>query len=292
MQRKERALCGLLGGIRSALVAYSGGVDSTYLIYVARRVLGEKVAAVTVASALLPRRELEAAVERARRMGVRHEVVHIDVLGDDAFRANPPQRCYICKRRVFGRLIELAEEWGLDEVLDGTNADDAADFRPGTKAAQELGVRSPLVECGIGKADVRRLSKRAGLETWNAPSAACLASRVPYGTPLDEATLARIDRAEQAIRGLGFSMVRLRHHGDVARIELGPEEMARALAEGTKDVIVRAAAEAGYTYAALDMTGYRTGSLNEALGRDPAGICEPREKTTRPTGHEGERESR
>jgi len=271
IQRKERALRDALGRMQSTLVAYSGGVDSSYLLCVARQVLGDNVTTMTVESAVCPRHELEAAREYAKRIGARHEVIPVDLLADETFRANPADRCYTCKGIIFRRLLEEAKRRGIRHVIDGTNADDASDYRPGRRALDELGIRSPLAESGLTKAEIRGLARGAGIPGWDTPAAACLASRIPYGTPVDEDTLRRIDALETSLRSLGFRQVRARHHGDVARIELAPEDIQAASSESTRDAILRAAKEAGYTYAAVDLQGYRTGSLNETLDDDARG---------------------
>jgi uncharacterized protein len=258
-------LLAALGAMDGALLAYSGGVDSSLLLSVAREALGERVLAITARSATYPEAEGRQAEAIARSLGARHAFLDTRELEQADFRANPPERCYLCKLELFGQLRRLAAQEGLAEVVDGFNLDDHADYRPGHRAARELGVRSPLAEAGLGKAAVRRLARSRGLPNWDAPAAACLASRIPYGVELTPARLQRIERAEAAIRALGFRVVRVRDHGELARVELGPDELGRALAGDVRLALARACRDQGFTFASLDLEGYRTGSLNELL---------------------------
>jgi uncharacterized protein len=246
-------------------VAFSGGVDSSLLLRVAAEELRDKAVGITARAEIYPQRELELAAALARSLGVRHVFVDVEPLALPEFVANPPDRCYHCKRAVFSRLIEKARELGLSVVADGTNADDAGDWRPGGRATAELGVRSPLKEAGLAKAEIRELSRRFGLPTADAPSRACLASRVPYGTQIDREILERVDKAEAALEAIGFGGVRVRHHGPTARLELRPADISRAAEPATRARIVAALKGLGYRYVALDLEGYRTGSLNEVL---------------------------
>ena len=247
----------------SAAVAFSSGVDSTFLLRVAHEELGDRVVAVTVRSHTFPKRELEEAVAFCRDEGVRHEIVDSDELAVPGFAENPPDRCYHCKKAIFGKIIEIAQANGLTAVLEGSNVDDDCDYRPGRRAIKELGVRSPLYEAGLTKTEIRELSKKMGLPTAEKPSFACLASRFPYGERITAAGLERVERAEQFLMDLGFGQVRVRSHGDLARIEVPPADIPRLAARASE--IVAALKGLGFSYVALDLQGYRTGSLNEVL---------------------------
>jgi uncharacterized protein len=247
------------------LVAFSGGVDSTLLLKVASDVLGKNVLAVIAVSETYPGKEIENAGKIARRLKVRHKVISTHELDNPDFLSNPPERCYHCKKELFGTLVSIAREEGISFVLDGSNHDDLLDFRPGAKAAKELGVRSPLREAGLTKAEIRELSRHFKLPTWDKPSLACLASRFPYYTRIEVKSLRRIGAAEDFLRELGFRQVRVRHHGPVARIEVEPGEFSRFLKKGLTERISARFKELGYNYVSLDLDGYRTGSMNETL---------------------------
>jgi uncharacterized protein len=254
-----------LAGYGSALVAYSGGADSALVAWAAHAALGERALAVTARSESLSPAEADAARELARRIGIAHLEVSYSELAIVGYADNPPERCYLCKGELFRRLSALAVERGLAAVLDGSNADDLADWRPGRRAAEELGVRSPLVELGWDKAAVRAALKQLDLPVWDKPSSPCLSSRVPYGEPITREKLEAIGRAEAALRALGFRELRVRHHGSVARVELPKADLARVLSDGMADEVVARVRAAGFTFVALDLEGLRSGSLNRLL---------------------------
>lgn len=262
---KAISLSRIIALLKSAGVAYSGGVDSTLLLAVCREVLGpERVLALTVHSELTPAVERERAAEMAQRLGVRQRVVQFDALSDPGIAANRPDRCYHCKRAMFSRLLEIARAEGLAALVHGATCDDLNDYRPGLRAAEELGVRAPLLEAGFTKEDVRALSRQLGLPTWNLPLMACLASRVPYDTPLTQEALARIDAAESFLRELLPSQggVRVRDHFPLARIEVPEAEIARLAQPDLRAQITRRLQELGYRYVTLDLQGFRSGSMN------------------------------
>ena len=251
--------------IGSAAVAFSSGVDSTFLLRVAHEELGENVVAVTARSHSFPKRELDEAAAFCAREGVRHEIIDSEELDIPGFAENPPDRCYHCKKALFGKLVAFAQANGLAAVLEGSNMDDDGDYRPGRRAIMELGVASPLHDAGLTKAEIRVLSKRMGLPTADKPSFACLASRFPYGERITAAGLERVERAEQWLMdaGLGLAQMRVRSHGDMARIEVPPADIPRIAARAEE--IAAALKSFGFAYVALDLQGYRTGSLNETL---------------------------
>ncbi len=259
------ALRGALGRVERAAVAVSGGVDSAFLLRVAREVLGaERVTALTARSRLATPEELASAEAACRAEGVRQEVVDFEPLEVEGFAANPPERCYLCKRALFGALRERCAESGAGTLMEGTNADDAGDYRPGLRALRELGVRSPLRVAGLGKAAVREFSRRMGLPTWDKPSLACLATRFPHGERLTAEGLARVAEAERRLRGAvpGLRQARVRVHGNVARIEVEPAAAADVLARANE--VAAGLRELGYAFVALDLEGFRSGSMNPA----------------------------
>jgi len=269
LQAKDQALRDRLVSFGSVVVAYSGGVDSAYLAYVADRMLGDRALAVTADSASYPERHRRLARLIAHDFGLRHEIIHTNELERPEYRANPANRCYYCKHELYTHLARIAA--GRDAIIvDGNNADDRGDYRPGRQAAREFGVRSPLDEVNLAKAEIRELSRRAGLPTWDEPASACLSSRIPYHAEVTDEKLRTIERAEQAIRALGFRVFRVRHHDELARVEIAREEMPRALDPDVAAAIVRELKAAGYRYVCLDLQGYRTGSLNEGLLLRPA----------------------
>lgn len=262
---KERKLKELLQSFGSVIIAFSGGVDSAYLAYTASEELGERALAVTGDSASYPAFQRELTHQITVDFGVRHEIILTEEFDDPNYISNPSNRCYYCKTELYTKLDQMARERGLAVICDGTNADDVGDYRPGRQAALELGVRSPLLECGMTKAEIRELSRLAGLPTWNEPASACLSSRVPYGQIVTIEKLSMVDKAEIALKQMGFRQVRVRHHGDVARIEVAAEEMTRALDPEMARRMSAALKALGFKYVTLDLEGYRTGSLNEAL---------------------------
>lgn len=262
--RKEEFLVRLLREFGGCVIGFSGGVDSTFLFALAARELGAGALAVTATSETYPERELREAKALAERIGGRHRVIVSEELSIPGFAENPRDRCYHCKSELFGKLKELAREEGIGHVLDGSNADDRGDYRPGRRALRELGIQSPLEEAGLTKDEIRTLSRKMGLPTWDKPAFACLSSRFPYGTRITRENVSQVGRAEEALRALGLRVVRVRHHGDVARLELDPGEFAGAV-DGMRESIVEAVKGAGYAYVALDLQGYRTGAMNEVL---------------------------
>ena len=265
LRAREAALQERLRSLTSLVVAYSGGVDSAYLALAATRVLGARALCVTADSASYPARHRRMAEQVATQFAFHHEFIHTRELARPEYRANDTDRCYHCKHELFTELIGLARTRGFETVADGNNADDRGDYRPGRRAAREFGVISPLDEAGLTKADIRELSREAGLPCWDEPASACLSSRVPYHSEVTEAKLQAIERAEDIVRSLGFRVVRVRHHGDVARLELARDEMSRLIEPGVSETIDRELRALGFRYVAVDLKGYRLGSLNEGM---------------------------
>jgi len=266
---KRDALYALLGDIPGLIIAYSGGVDSAYLAYAATQVLGGRALCVTASSPSYPERHRQLALRIAGEFGLHHEFITTDETSRPEYRANPANRCYFCKHELYTHLSAIARERGIAVVADGSNADDRGDYRPGRQAAREFGVRSPLDDVGLTKDEIRRLSRDAGLPTWDEPASACLSSRIPYFSEVTEDKLRMIEQAENVLRDLGFRVCRVRHHDTMARLEIGRDEMARATDPDVAEQIDRELRAIGYRHVALDLRGYRLGSLNDALRLRP-----------------------
>jgi uncharacterized protein len=261
----------IIRDLGSALVAFSGGVDSSFLLHVTHEVLGERALALTFVSPFLSRLELNRASQFCKERNIEHILLHIDPLADEEIRQNPPDRCYHCKRQLFSQGLAEARRLNIPYLVEGTQLSDASDHRPGHRALEELGIRSPLAEAGLDKEHVRFLSKELGLSSWNLPPMACLASRIPYGNVLDGETLARVEAAEEFLFEEGFNVVRVRDHQGTARIELSPEDISRFSDGELRDRLVAHFRSAGYKAVTLDLEGYRTGRLNELIEEEPSG---------------------
>lgn len=259
-EEKYRNLLGALRSMKKTVVAFSGGLDSTFLLHAARQALGDEVLAVTLATPYTPETEIAEARETAKAMGARH--LSLTAPFPEAIRDNPPDRCYLCKKTLFSLILSVAAKENIASVLDGTNLDDLGDHRPGMKALSELGIKSPLLAADLTKQDIRDLSREHGLQTWDKPAAACLLSRIPHNTRIEESELRRIDEAERFLKGLGFAAVRLRSHGDLARIEVPRERVAEVVEADRRHGIVARLTALGYRHVAVDLNGYRMGSLN------------------------------
>jgi pyridinium-3,5-biscarboxylic acid mononucleotide sulfurtransferase len=269
LERKEAALQRALADLPSLIIAYSGGVDSALLAYAATRALGRHALCVTADSPSYPERHRRMAQRVAQEFGFHHEIIRTEEMSRPEYRANPANRCYYCKHELYTHLTALARERGIAVIADGSNADDRGDYRPGRQAAREFGVRSPLDDAGLTKEEIRELSRRAGLPTWDEPASACLSSRIPYFSEVTDEKLRMIERAETALRELGFRVCRVRHHDTLARIELGPDEIPRAVEPVMAARIDAALRDVGYEHVTIDLRGYRLGSLNEALRLRP-----------------------
>lgn len=251
--------------LQRVAVAFSGGVDSTFLLKVASDVLEENVVAVTAKSTVYPERELKEAIEYTEGQYIKQIIISFDELKVEGFSDNPINRCYLCKKDLFSKIQEIARQEGINYILEGSNYDDTGDYRPGMQAIKELGILSPLKDASLTKEEIRFLSREMGLKTWNKQSFACLASRFPYGEKITPERLSMIDKAEQFMIDLGFKQLRVRFHGDIARIEVAPNEFSKLLEQGLRDKIYDEFKNIGFKYTALDLKGYRTGSLNEGL---------------------------
>ena len=266
-QKKYGQLTEYLRSLGSTAVAFSGGVDSTFLLYAAREALGKKAIAVTARSCSFPARELEEARKFCQQQGIRHYVVDSEELDIEGFSHNPTNRCYLCKHELFEKIESLAERENIASVCEGSNMDDNGDYRPGLQAVAELGVKSPLRHVGLYKNDIRALSYDLGLPTWNKQSFACLSSRFPYGELISKEKLGMVDKAEQLLLDLGFHQVRVRIHGPIARIEVEPDEFPELVRVENREKIIQSFKSYGFSYVTMDLEGYRTGSMNEVLAK-------------------------
>lgn len=270
LDEKYQRLKEIIASRGSAAVAFSGGVDSSFLCRAAVDALADRAIAVTVVSPMLPKSELDWARRIAAQVGIEHLTVEEELIEEEV-AANPVDRCYHCKKIEFGSILKIARGRGIDTVLDGSNLDDLGDYRPGLRALQELQILSPLREAGLNKAEIRELSRRFGLPTWDKPAYACLASRIPYGERIDREKLSRVERAEDALRSFGFRQFRVRSHGDIARIEVAPEERRAFFDEEILDQVSGALKACGFVYVAFELEGYSLGSLNRVLGKETRG---------------------
>jgi uncharacterized protein len=268
---KLETLKSILAEMESVLISYSGGVDSTFLLKVASDILKDKAIAVTASSEIHPSKELEEAKKNAKMLGVRHFIINTNELDDENFTSNTPERCYYCKKELFYKLIELAKQYGLNYVIDGSNYDDESDFRPGMKAASEFGIKSPLKDGKLTKEEIRLLSKEMNLPTWDKPSFPCLSTRFPYGTKITKEKLLRVESAEDFLARLGIRQLRVRDHGDIARIEVLKEDMHMFLDDAISQEITDKFKALGYMYITLDIQGYRMGSMNPLFKNERKG---------------------
>lgn len=265
IDKKLQNLYDMLRPMECVVIGYSGGVDSAFLAKAAYDVLGGRAIAVTADSESYAEGELDYATDLARRIGIPHEIIQTEEMNDPNYAANPLNRCYYCKSELFTKLQDIARRYGASHILYGANADDVGDFRPGMQAALEMGAHAPLKDVGLTKAEIRELSKRFNLPVWDRPATACLSSRIPYGTTITPEILSKVDRAERLLRGLGFRQVRVRHHDQIARIEIPKGEIPLLFERNLMDTIVSELRKTGYVYVTLDLAGFRSGSMNEPL---------------------------
>ncbi|MDR2718267.1 MAG: ATP-dependent sacrificial sulfur transferase LarE [Treponema sp.] len=265
IEQKHEKLKNYLRELGSVAIAFSSGVDSTFLLKTAHDILGDKVIAVTARSCSFPKRELDETADFCKKENIVHVIFDSEELEIEGFSKNPVNRCYLCKKELFTKIVTVAEEYGISHIAEGSNTDDDGDYRPGLTAVAELGIKSPLRYAELNKAEIRQLSKEMGLPTWNKQSFACLSSRFPYGEEINPRRLGMIDKAEQFLLDMGFRQVRVRYHGNLARIETDADSFALMLSSEKRDKIHAALKETGFTYIALDLLGYRTGSMNETL---------------------------
>ncbi len=267
LREKQKKLEAYLHELGSVAVAFSSGVDSTFLLKTAQNVLSDNVIAVTAKSCSFPERELNEAITFCKEEGIRHVVIESEELFIDGFRQNPKNRCYLCKKELFSKIADVAAEYGIEHIAEGSNMDDNGDYRPGLQAVAELGVKSPLRFAELTKDEIRTLSKEMGLSTWNKQSFACLSSRFVYGETISEKKLSMVDKAEQLLLDLGFHQVRVRIHGNIARIEILPEEFERMIRDDVRRKVTEVLVNLGFSYITMDLIGYRTGSMNETMER-------------------------
>ena len=268
MVQKEEQLFSFISRYRSALIAFSGGVDSAYLAFAAHQVLGERACAVTALSPSVSSLQKDIAIDFAHRYGLNHHLVKTGEMDNPDYTTNPSNRCYFCKTELYDQLEVLRERWDVEVIFDGSNADDVSDYRPGHKAAREREVISPLVETNITKEEIRKLSRKRGLPTWDQPAMPCLSSRFPYGVKITEKKLGQVEQAEAFLRNLGLCNFRVRHHENLARIEVDQSEMSRLMDPKLFEQISSRLKSIGYSYVTLDLEGFRSGSLNEELKKD------------------------
>ncbi len=265
LEKKYNQLKNRIASEGKAAIAFSGGVDSVFLLYAAKEALGEHVLALIVSLHAVPRRELREAIDFCRQQGIQHRIERVDEFSIEGFADNPPDRCYLCKKTLFQRMLEAAAAEGFETLMEGSNLDDQGDYRPGLRALQELQIRSPLKETGFTKVEIREMSRRLGLPTWEKPSMACLASRFVYGERITPEKMSMVEQAEEFLTGMGFVQRRVRMHGNLARIELLPEDMPSLMEDGRYQQVQKRLSELGFSYVTMDLKGFESGSMNKVL---------------------------